>query len=100
MKERFGSATSPPEAAQIRRIVDARLRKDGRMLHGVKAVEVDFGEDSTGDPAVWISLTVDDEISPSQQRISELSDLARSLRDEILKTGIAYWPYVNFRVSD
>jgi hypothetical protein len=63
----------------------------------VRAVDFDFGEDSTGDPAVWIWLTVDDELQPSRQSIAGLSQFVTDIRSDLLRAGLRHWPYVRFR---
>jgi hypothetical protein len=63
----------------------------------VHGFEIDFGEDSAGDPAVWIWLTVDDEIQPSDQSIAGLAQFVRGVRNDLLRAGLRYWPYVRFR---
>ncbi|HEX9904641.1 MAG TPA: hypothetical protein VGA77_06725 [Propylenella sp.] len=63
----------------------------------VREVQYSFGEDSTGNPAVWIVYVVEDDQDPSQRRISELNELATTVRNEILRSDIERWPYVQFR---
>ena len=63
----------------------------------VKGFELEFGEDSTGDPAVWVWLMIDDDVSPSAEKIRELGYFSRDLQSAIIDAGLSRWPYVRFR---
>jgi hypothetical protein len=65
----------------------------------VREVDFDFGEDSTGDPAVWIWLTVDDDPQPSRQSIVDLSRFVTDIRRDLLSADLLHWPYVRFRAA-
>jgi len=82
------------EAEMIRAGVEDRA-----FPPSVKGFAIEFGEDSTGDPAVWIWFEVDDDLNPSKEKLSELTGLYRSVTSDILKKlGGSPWPYVGFRV--
>jgi hypothetical protein len=61
----------------------------------VKDITVDIGADSNDDPAVWISLYVDEEVSDAV--ISELSRFAQRVKEKILRSQHDIWPYVTVR---
>jgi hypothetical protein len=63
----------------------------------IKAYEVAFGVDSTGDPAVRVWLDVDDDVSPSEAKIKELSRFGRDLETSLVEAGLSHWPYVSYR---
>ncbi len=65
----------------------------------VKAVDYEFGEDSTGAPAVWIYVRLDDD-NPSPEIVAKLSDYSRAVSQAILDSGIDFWPFVKFRATD
>jgi hypothetical protein len=73
------------------------ILKKWTLPPNVHRFDVDFGEDSTGDPAVWIWLTVDDELQPSPQSIAGLNSFVTDVRSDILRAGLRHWPYVRFR---
>jgi hypothetical protein len=80
------------EAAIVRGILDK-----WRLPSNVHGVDFDFGEDSTGDPAVWIWLTVEDESQPSPKSIEGLTRFVTEVRSDLLRAGLRHWPYVRFR---
>jgi len=86
------AAASVVETRTINQIVKKRP-----WPRAVKGFEVEFGLDSTGDPAVWIWLMVDDDISPSAEKIAELGRFRRDLRARLVGAGLSRWPYVRFR---
>lgn len=88
--------TKPGTTAEAKKI-HALLRRR-RLPPSVRGFALEFGEDSTGDPAVWIWFEVDDDLRPSSRKLEELSELARSVTADILKKDFGRWPYVGFRV--
>lgn len=82
------------DAAIIKRLLKRHVRP-----RAIKKVEVELGSDSTGAPAAWIYFFIDDDVSPSAKKMSELSKFAEAVRDDILKEGLEHWPYVRFRES-
>lgn len=59
--------------------------------------EIEIGENSTGDPAVWIWLILgDDEVNWKGEKIAKLREF---VRDRIWDRGgeNAPWPYIHFR---
>ncbi|MBI1776607.1 MAG: hypothetical protein HYR63_14775 [Proteobacteria bacterium] len=74
-----------------------------KLPAGVKRFELQFGDDSTGDPAVWVLFIIDDDLNPSPKKVSEFSKLAQEVTADLLaklpKKGIERWPYVQFRAA-
>lgn len=61
--------------------------------------EVSYGTDWNGDPAVYVMLTVEDDLS--KKRIKELTDLSTGIRRVAARAAGAVNPYVRFQtVSD
>jgi len=89
-----GIGVSPDEVRQIQKVV-----KSHRFPADVQAVEVNFGRDWTGAPAAWIRFLVEDDLNPSERKITRLNEFANSVRGDLLKTKPAYWPYVGFRAA-
>ena len=80
------------ETAIVRGILDK-----WQLPSNVRGTDLEFGEDSNGEPAVWIWLTVDDELKPSDESIVGLNWFVTNVRSELLRAGLHYWPYVRFR---
>lgn len=91
--QRFGA--SPDEARQIHDLVRANAASGI-----VKNFELKFGPDSTNNRAVWVLLVVDKDLSPSQEKISELNRVASNVRSALLRANLAFWPYVDIRSRD
>lgn len=58
--------------------------------------DVTFGEDSTGDRAVWISFLLDPDYPTADSDIQRLSKLSDRVRSAFFKSGIDRIPYVRF----
>jgi len=96
--------TSVEEARSIGASVDEvrrihELVKRHRFPADVRSFEVNFGRDSTGDPAVWIWFLVQDDNNPSEEKIDGLNQFANSVRSDLLKADLRYWPYIDFRAA-
>lgn len=84
----------------IHKIVKKHLKGAQRILElgGVRDFGVEFGDDSTGDPAVWIKFEIDQDDDPSTQKVNALNELTDSVTRLLLeRLGPDPWPYVRFR---
>jgi hypothetical protein len=54
------------------KLIDSVIKRH-RLPSGVKTWSAEYGEDSTGEPAVWIWFHYKDDEGISQQKIHELS---------------------------
>ena len=84
--------TSLPEV----KLVDSVIKKH-QLPGGVKTWSAEYGDDSTGEPSVWIWFHYRDQDGVSQPKIHELTDFARLIRDDLFKAKIGRWPYVGYR---
>ncbi len=51
----------------------ADLAKSAPLSETIKRIESRFGEVSDGEPAVWLTIDVDDNLKPSREKIAELN---------------------------
>ena len=58
--------------------------------------KLDFGEDSTGTPAVWVRFIVEDNPQPSEEQVQAATALSHTVTRELLDQGYRWWPYVRF----
>lgn len=63
----------------------------------VHRYEVELGEDSVGDPAVYVLIYVDDDKKPSKEKLSQLRDLTDSLSQDLIVKLPQRWPYIRIR---
>lgn len=62
----------------------------------VKSYELVFSEDSSGAPAVFVNLRVDDDKKPSKEKIDRLRTIRKKIALEIVGKQAEYYPYVRF----
>lgn len=62
----------------------------------IKSVDLSFSDDSTGTPAVWINLHVDDDTKPSAEKINRLRAIRRDIARKVAERQSTPWPYVQF----
>lgn len=63
---------------------------------GFDRFKLDFGEDSTGTPAVWVSFIVEDDPQPSKELVEAANRLANAVTRELIDQEFRWWPYVRF----
>jgi hypothetical protein len=66
----------------------------GQLPDGVEKLQFRFGQDSRGDPAVWIVFIAGNDLKPSAKKIESIQQAASKLRDEILSSDTDRWPYI------
>jgi hypothetical protein len=67
----------------------------------VESWDYEFGLDSSGDPAVWIWLVVDDRAADDPAFTATTARLQREILQSLQRAGVSRWPYVRFRtISD
>jgi hypothetical protein len=80
---------------------DAKVVEDVLAVHplprSVRDRSFEFGEDSTGDPALRVWLIVDNELNPKPEDVEARHQYARELRSDLLTRSLFHWPYVGFR---
>lgn len=79
------------EAARVHAI----LRKHP-LPTGIRGYRLEFGEDTTGDPAVTIWFVVDDNDDPTDNEVAETSRFVRKIKTELRESGLRHWPYTRF----
>ncbi len=88
--------TKAPDAASKR--VGALLKKHG-LPDGVHGFEIEYGEDSVGNPATWVWLIVDDDLKPSKKKIRRFVDLSTAVTRDLWAAFPDRRPYVHFRAA-
>ena len=90
------------DAAAIKDIADRQIKEmkaAGKLKYPVRGIKVEFGTDSTGDPAAWIWIVVDDDLDPSREKVLQLNRLTDAVRDALLERSTDPWPYVGLRAA-
>ncbi|MGD0629190.1 MAG: hypothetical protein ABR987_07550 [Terracidiphilus sp.] len=70
------------------------LRVEGHYPAFVKGYEVETGEDSTGDPALYITILVSPEQKYSQATVSRWNRFSNLLLDRLIGLRLQRYPYV------
>ncbi|UEX19101.1 hypothetical protein LMF57_04420 [Stenotrophomonas sp. SI-NJAU-1] len=64
----------------------------------VLAYDVRVDEDSSGESALWVYLTVNDKkVSSDSKKLNELRSFISEVQKSALLEGISRWPYFEFR---
>lgn len=90
-ERRHPSVEFETDATEIRDIVSRFA-----IPAGFDRFKLDFGEDSTGTPAVWVRFIVEDDPQPSKKQVEAATQLAQAVTGELLKQEYRWWPYVSF----
>ena len=70
------------------------LKDEGQYPAFVKGYEVKTGEDSTGDPALYITILVSPERQYSPQTVSRWNQFSNLLLDRLIGLRLQRYPYV------
>jgi hypothetical protein len=79
-------------ADEVKRFND--IVRTVRLPDDVHRIEFRLGEDSTGAPAVWITLIAKDDLTPSKRKIADLQRVAEEVRSKVRSSESNRWPYV------
>lgn len=63
----------------------------------VQTWDYEFGRDSSGQPAVWIWLVVDDAAADDPAFTAATTRLRREIHRSLQREGLDRWPYLRFR---
>jgi len=85
-------APSPEDEKRIRSIIARR-----KLPKGILSWDAEFGEDSTGDPAVWVWFHFKDRPGIAKTKVHQLADFTQRITFDILDAKIREWPYVGLR---
>lgn len=84
---------------------DGEAKQIREALEGIKFPqfvlnwEFELGPDSTGEPAVWVWVIVDDAAGEEEGFTKAALKLEEQIREALLAAGVARWPYVRFRTA-
>jgi len=61
--------------------------------------EFEIGADSTGDPAVWLWIIVNDALADKPNFSALTANLQEQIRREFREGQVQHWPYIRFRTA-
>ncbi|HUN43508.1 MAG TPA: hypothetical protein VMU81_24700 [Acetobacteraceae bacterium] len=88
------NASTAEQADKISRVIRSRA-----LPESVRNFKIEFGPDSTGDPAVTIWPIVDDDPNPPKRVLDETSRFVRETETDLVNLGLRHWPYVRFMLA-
>lgn len=83
--------------AHIGEIVAAN---QGALPTGIRRIELNFGSDSAGDPAVWIVAVVGKEVAATEDNVAVVGELLHRLKMKIIEAHTQRWPYTRIETAD
>jgi len=60
----------------------------------VRSFDLNFAEDSTGAPAVWVNFHIPEDYKPSAAKIDKFVAFKKEVSRKILDADVQTWPYV------
>jgi len=72
------------------------LAEEVKRPKGVFGIKIESDEDQDGNPMLVISVDVEDDPDPSDDRLDELVDYEDKIAKEISNGGFASWPLIHF----
>jgi hypothetical protein len=92
---RFSGAASGEEGVFFRDL----MAKWGGAGGTRRRLEFRSGEDEDGSLAVWITIFVPADLSPSKQTLEELGRISDKIREEVINSDFGRWPYVQIKTE-
>ena len=87
-------ADTADEEDRIRAVIAKR-----KLPESVSGFRIEFGTDSTGDPAVTVWLTVDSDPNPPRHVLDQTTKFVRETERDLMKLGLRHWPFVRFGLA-
>jgi hypothetical protein len=90
---------NPTETTRAPSDPESRLMQDiiqnlGNLPASIHRIQFRLGEDSQGDPCIWIELVMDDDLNPSKEKMADIRRVKAELRNAIMLSDTERWPYV------
>lgn len=82
-----------PESEDLQIVVT--LMKGVSIPAGVLSYDIQFDDDSTGDPAIFVMVKINDKYFTSRKKhLNELVEFMSAVTRQALTNGVSRWPYV------
>lgn len=95
-EQALASGATVEEASQLHDLV----RKRTPFPESVTGVRFRFGEDSSGDPALWVTIVAMADLNPTIEKVDRIRRFAEDLRSDILESHLTdRWPYVEIETE-
>ena len=62
----------------------------------VQDIQIEFGEDHSGNPAVWIKLSVTNSVRPRSPAWNDVFEYSQEIGQALSEKRLRHWPYVRF----
>jgi len=80
-----------PQEATIREVLNSIP-----LPEGIKLERLEFRDDSTGDPALFLIYSIDESLKSDEERVQDLSVLSKAVRSRLRDIDLALFPYLRF----
>ena len=87
---------SEQEAAELKAWL-RQLLETQNVSGDIKDINVQFMQDSSGEPAIFIAFIVENDVKPSQEKIARLRQVAHLVTTSVLQRDPTRWPHVLLR---
>lgn len=81
------------------RLFHSMARKWVPLSDDIRSVNFHFGEDSSGEPSVWITVVVPHDLERSRERLNALKDATENFKADVWKSGVKRWPYIKIETE-
>ncbi len=71
----------------------------GRLPGWVREIRFETGNDSNGDPAVWLWVEIEDDAATAEMLSKNTRQVRGVLGECVRQLEIPHWPYIRFRTS-
>jgi hypothetical protein len=77
----------------------ASILRQMKLPETVVDLKHEFGIDSSGEPAVWIWVVLQDAVAGRPTFFSETQEIRERIKSVLRREGVRRWPYIRFRTA-
>ena len=86
------------DSTELHNLLTPEALSDASTLRVTRTV-VEEGEDSTGDPALFVWVLLSDDTAESDQTWDRLQPIAQRVKALLREHGESRWPYIRFQTE-
>jgi hypothetical protein len=85
------------DQGQLEKAAAEQIIADTPLMDGIESVNVELGDDQTGDPAMWLVFHMRHDLLANDQWLRRFNEYSHQLGMRIIHSGLTRFPYTRLR---
>jgi hypothetical protein len=85
------------EQGQLEKEKAELIIADTPLMDGLERIQVELGDDHTGDPAMWLVFLMNPDVKPDDNWYDRFNEFSHQLGMRIIHSGLTRFPYTRLR---